>query len=113
MLFIAEVVCFMNTLEKIILFWKFHSDLLFGHDMTVIVYALITMHVSILIFLSHFPERWFSRLIYILIWSGVYSVVEWILFVFGRISYQNGWGIWYSFLFDLGMFSLRNRIASS
>ena len=86
--------------------WKFHPDFLFGHEMTVIVYALITMPVSILLFFSHFPERLFHRLIYILVWSGMYISVEWILHVFGRISYQNGWQFWYSFLFDLVMFSV-------
>ena len=86
--------------------WKFHPDLLYGQDMVVIVYALITMPVSILLFLSHFPESWFQRLIYILRWSGIYIFVEYILLVFGRISYQNGWELWYSFLFDIVMFSV-------
>ena len=86
--------------------WKFHPDLLFGQDMVVIVYALITMPVSIFLFLSHFPERWFQRLMYILLWSGIYISVEWILYVFDRISYQNGWQFWYSLLFDIVMFSV-------
>lgn len=86
--------------------WKFHPDLLYGHDMVVIVYALITMPVSIFLFLSHFPERWSQRLIYILLWSGIYISVEWILYKFERISYKNGWNIGYSFLFDIVMFSV-------
>jgi hypothetical protein len=104
MLFIAAGGLLYEYIVKDYSLWKFHSDLLIGHDMTVIIYALITMPISILIFLSHFPNRWFSRLIYILLWSGIYIVIEWMLYVFGRISYQNGWGIWYSFLFDIGMF---------
>ena len=86
--------------------WKFHPDLLYGHEMTVIVYALITMPVSIFLFLSHFPSSWGKRAGYILIWSGIYIAVEWILLVSGRISYQNGWIFWYSFFFDLIMFSI-------
>ncbi|WP_404328432.1 CBO0543 family protein [Mesobacillus maritimus] len=86
--------------------WKFHPDFLYGQEMVVIVYAVITMPISIFLFLSHFPERWFQRLNYILLWSGIYISVEWILYVFGRISYQNGWEIWYSFLFDIVMFSV-------
>jgi hypothetical protein len=74
--------------------------------MVVIVYAVITMPVSIFLFLSHFPERWFQRISYILLWSAIYISVEWILDVFGRISYQNGWKFWYSFLFDIVMFSV-------
>jgi uncharacterized membrane protein HdeD (DUF308 family) len=86
--------------------WKFHPDLLYGHKMTVIVYALITMPVSILIFLSHFPEKWLHRLYYILLWSGIYIVVEGILDFFGRISYHHGWKFWYSFTFDIALFSI-------
>lgn len=86
--------------------WKFHPDFLYGHSMTVIVYALITMPVSILIFLTHFPEKWGGRCLYILLWSGIYILTEWILYVFERINYQSGWEIWYSFIFDIVMFSV-------
>jgi hypothetical protein len=86
--------------------WKFHPDFLYGHEIVVVVYALITMPVSILLFLSHFPKTWMRRLLYILVWSGIYIIAEWILLVFGRISYQNGWKFWYSFYFDIFMFSI-------
>lgn len=86
--------------------WKFHPDFLYGHQMVVIIYALITMPVSIFLFLSHFPTTRFRQLFYIFLWSGIYIFVELILDNFGRISYQNGWKIWYSFLFDLMMFSV-------
>ncbi len=86
--------------------WKFHPDWLYGNSMTVIVYALFTMPISILLFLSHFPEKWVWRGMYILLWSGIYIAVEWVLYVSGRISYQNGWGFWYSFPFDIVMFSV-------
>ncbi|PLS08646.1 CBO0543 family protein [Neobacillus cucumis] len=86
--------------------WKFHPDILYGHHMVVIVYAVLTMPVSVLIFLSHFPPSWGRRFIYILVWSGMYIFVEWILLVFERISYQNGWRLWFSFLFDIMMFSV-------
>jgi hypothetical protein len=106
MLFIATGGLLYEYIVKENTLWKFHPDLLYGNDMTVIVYALITMPVSIFLFLSHFPKRWFQRLAYIMLWSGIYIAVEWILYVFGKISYQNGWKLWYSFLFDLVMFSV-------
>ncbi|PLT28904.1 CBO0543 family protein [Peribacillus deserti] len=84
--------------------WKFHPDLLYGKEMTVIVYALITMPISILLFLSHFPERWAARGMYILLWSGIYISVEWVLLKLDKISYDYGWTLWYSFLFDMVMF---------
>lgn len=86
--------------------WKFHPDFLYGHDMTVIVYALITMPISVLIFLSKFPDTWVRRGLYIVYWSGIYIGVEWILLIFGKISYQHGWEFIYSFYFDLMMFTV-------
>jgi hypothetical protein len=86
--------------------WKFHPDFLYGHEMVVIVYALITMPISVFLFLSHFPDQWLKRVVYILSWSLIYIGVEWVLFIFDRISYQNNWGMLYSFLFDLVMFSV-------
>jgi hypothetical protein len=86
--------------------WKFHPDFLYGHEMVVIVYALITMPISIFLFLSHFPKGLLKRGIYIVVWSAIYIVIEWILLITGRISYQNGWQFEYSFFFDLVMFSV-------
>ncbi|MEH7504398.1 CBO0543 family protein [Neobacillus drentensis] len=106
MLFIATGGLLYEYIVKENTLWKFHPDLLYSHRMTVIVYALITMPISIFLYLSHFPEKWFQRLAYIFLWSGIYIAFEWILYIFGRISYQNGWGFLYSFLFDLVMFSV-------
>ncbi|WP_066051715.1 CBO0543 family protein [Robertmurraya korlensis] len=86
--------------------WKFHPDIIYGHEMVVIVYAVITMPISIFLFLSHFPEKWLTRIIYIVGWSVIYILVEWVLYFFERISYQNEWTILFSFFFDLVMFSV-------
>lgn len=104
MFFIATGGLLYEYIVKDYTLWSFHSDFLIGNDMTVILYALITMPVSILIYLSHFPEKWISRLIYILLWSGIYFVVEWILDIFRRITYHHGWTIWHSFIFDIVLF---------
>lgn len=104
MFFIATCGLLYEYIVKDYTLWKFHPDFLYGHDMTVIVYALITMPVSIFLYLSHYPETRFSRFVYILMWSGIYIAGEFILYIFGRISYQNGWKFGYSFLFDIVMF---------
>ncbi|WEG12080.1 hypothetical protein PU629_18445 [Pullulanibacillus sp. KACC 23026] len=106
MFFIATGGLLYEFMVKDYSLWKFHPDILYGKEMVVIIYALITMPVSILIFLSHFPEKWSERVFYILIWSGIYIVVEWVMMIFGRISYSQGWHIWFSFLFDIIMFSI-------
>ncbi|NHM31813.1 CBO0543 family protein [Neobacillus terrae] len=106
MLFIAAGGLLYEYIVKEYTLWKFHPDFLYGHGMTVVVYALITMPISVFLFLSHFPKTWRIRFFYILLWSLIYITAEWILLITGRISYQNGWHFWYSFLFDLVMFSV-------
>ncbi|MBM7691503.1 hypothetical protein JOC77_000908 [Peribacillus deserti] len=106
MLFVAAGGLLYEYIVKKNSLWKFHSDLLYGHEMTVIVYAIITMPISIFLFLSHFPEMAIRRFLYILVWSGIYIAVEWVLLKFDRISYDYGWSLGYSFLFDLIMFSV-------
>ncbi|WP_409299912.1 CBO0543 family protein [Peribacillus sp. SCS-155] len=106
MFFIATGGLLYEYMVKDYTLWKFHPDFLFNHDMTVIIYALITMPVSIFLFLQHFPKEWSRRVAYIFLWSGIYIAVEWLLLKFDRISYQNGWHFWYSYFFDLMMFSI-------
>ncbi|PLT33134.1 CBO0543 family protein [Bacillus sp. V5-8f] len=106
MLFIATGGLLYEYIVRDYSLWKFHPDFLLGHDMTVIVYALITMPVSVFLYLSHFPIHWVDRLRYIFLWSGIYIAVEWILLALGGITYAHGWTFWYSFLFDLVMFSV-------
>ena len=88
--------------------WEFHPDFLYGHKMTVIVYAMLTMPVSVLIYLSLYPDNknWRKKIVYVLKWILVYIAVEWILMVTNRISYNHGWNIWYSLCFDALMFPM-------
>src|SRR4051812_2897130 len=72
MLFIATGGLLYEYIVKENTLWRFHPDFLYSNEITVIVYALITMPVSIFLFLSHFPERWSKRLLSILLWSGIY-----------------------------------------
>ena len=106
MLFISTGGLLYEYIVKEDTLWKFHPDFFYGHEMVVIIYALITMPISVFLFLSHFPSSWSKRIPYIVIWSVVYIIVELILYITGRISYQNGWKFEYSFIFDLVMFSV-------
>jgi hypothetical protein len=64
MFFIATCGLLYEYIVKDYTLWKFHADLLYGLEMTVIVYALITMPVSIFLFLSHFPKKWYLTLVW-------------------------------------------------
>jgi hypothetical protein len=86
--------------------WLFHPDFLYNQTITVIVYAVVTMPLSILIFLSHYPQKHMKQILYILKWVMIYSAVELALQLFGRITYQHGWNFWFSVLFDVVMFPM-------
>lgn len=86
--------------------WFFYPDLLFNEKITVIIYALVTMPLSVLIFLSRYPQTIRKQLIYLTKWVFIYAFVETILHSFGRISYQHGWNLFYSLLFDMMMFPM-------
>ena len=88
--------------------WKFHADFLYSHRIVVIVYALITMPLTVLLFLSRYPstERLWRQLRYYGIWITIYIIAEHFLRWFGYISYEHGWTFWYSLLFDMIMFPM-------
>ena len=86
--------------------WYFYPDFLFNEKMIVIIYALVTMPLSVLIFLSRYPQTSKKQLIYLTKWVFIYVFVETILLSFGRILYQHGWSLFHSLLFDMMMFPM-------
>lgn len=86
--------------------WVFHPDFLYDQQITVIVYAVITMPLSVLIFLSRYPKDNDKKIMYFLMWVAIYATVEFVLQICGRISYQHGWTFGYSILFDIMMFPI-------
>ena len=107
MLYIMSAGFLYEYLTKDYILWVFHPDFLYNHSVTVIVYAVLTMPLSVLIFLSRYPTSSLKKQIfYIAKWVSIYGVFEWILQITGGISYKNGWNFWYSVLFDLMMFPM-------
>lgn len=86
--------------------WTFHPDFLMNEQLTVLVYALVTMPLSVLIFLSRYPRTFRKQLLYLMKWVLIYASVELLLQSCGRISYNHGWSFYYSLLFDMMMFPM-------
>ncbi|WP_321166471.1 CBO0543 family protein [Paenibacillus sp. Soil766] len=107
MLFIMAGGLLYEYLTKDFHLWVFHPDFLYNHRITVIVYAVITMPLSVLLFLSSYPTTTkLKELVYLFKWVFIYSIVELALQIFGRISYDNGWTFWHSVMFDVMMFPM-------
>jgi hypothetical protein len=86
--------------------WKFYPSFLLSERMTVILYAVLTMPLSILLFLQHFPDTLWRQLRYILMWSMIYISGEAILLFTNSIAYEHGWHFWYSLMFDIVLFTV-------
>jgi hypothetical protein len=86
--------------------WLFNSDFLLNRPMITILYATITMPLSVLMFLSRCPTEIRKVVIYYCLWIIIYIGGEFILGIFGRISYFHGWNLWWSLLFDCIMFPM-------
>lgn len=88
--------------------WQFHADPLTNMTWTILLYTFLTMPANVFVFLSRFPEgkdRGRQTLHYAF-WIAIYMAGEILLVIGKRISYQNGWTLLMSFLFDCIMFPM-------
>ncbi|KPV38950.1 CBO0543 family protein [Alicyclobacillus ferrooxydans] len=71
--------------------------------------SLLVMFViypcTLLIYLPHYPKGWW-QILYILLWAGIWSCVEWVLTYLHLLLYQHGWIFGYSVAFDIVAFSM-------
>ncbi|HWP98693.1 MAG TPA: CBO0543 family protein [Syntrophomonadaceae bacterium] len=71
------------------------------------LFVMLTIYPSVmLIFLPKWPSGVWHQVVHILKWVVIFSAVEWILSLFGELTYHNGWSFWFSVLFDCVMFPL-------
>jgi hypothetical protein len=87
--------------------WLYNEALLPNHTMIEMVHSFVVFPVVVIIFLGRFPEKSNGKQIeYILRWLLIFALVELLLVKFNLFSYHNGWSIWWSVLFNVGMFTL-------
>ncbi|MDQ0116141.1 CBO0543 family protein [Paenibacillus harenae] len=86
--------------------WTFHPDVLPDIKLVVLIHAFISMPLSIFIFLSRYPAKPRKPFRYIIMWVCIYVGVEAVLAFFGRITYDHGWQLYHSVLFNLMMFTM-------
>lgn len=85
--------------------WSFESPLL-GKTFSNLLITLVFFPATILLYLPHFPKKRIFQIIYIFLWSGLYTLIEFVSLLLGYFSHFNGWTIWWTFLFNLVMFSI-------
>lgn len=106
MLYMLSAEMIYEFLTKDYSLWTFRPDILLNGTLVVLVYAVVSMPLTVLVFLSRYPQKWSKRILYYGKWVAIYMGVEVILSVTHRISYQHKWSLWWSFVFDVVMFPM-------
>ena len=85
--------------------WRFQVDFLVPSINGLYVYFTIFLP-SILLYLSRFPKRLIHQITYIIIWIGIYLVIELYTTSIGMQKNYNGWNIWWSLLHNTIVFPM-------
>jgi hypothetical protein len=85
--------------------WMFESDLLVFSINNLFIYFVIFVP-SILLYLSKIPKGFIHQIGYIVLWVGIYLVIELFTTSIGMQKNYNGWNIWWSLLHNVIVFPL-------
>jgi hypothetical protein len=92
--------------------WKFQTITPFGNHINLnhTIISLSKMVVqytsTISIFIGRLPSTFRGKLAWILLWTGIYGVTEGLSYVFGMMTYHNGWHLGWDILFNIMMFTV-------
>lgn len=84
--------------------WLFHDLVLPNHTTITVLAMVVTYSATVLIYLGRFPHGWLKRLLWFLLWVGIYLSAEYFNSKLGFITYYNGWNFWWSVLFTAIIF---------
>ncbi|QHT61223.1 hypothetical protein GXP70_15500 [Paenibacillus lycopersici] len=92
-------------LVKSIPLWKYKSSIL-SQELLDLMIIFVVQGAMIMLFLSYHPHKWRRMILYWSAWIIVFSVIEYIFNVNGRISYANGWNVVWSVIFYVIMYPM-------
>lgn len=100
---VYEILCYNYPM------WKFEYDqsipFLINHPLITIAISLILYPSIILIFLGRYPtESWKKKISWQILFVFLFSLSEYLMVKFGRITYHNGWTFGWSILFNVNTF---------
>lgn len=75
-------------------------------ELVCLVGEFLVFASTILIYLGRYPNGHFISAWWTCLWVLIYTVNEWILFLTGTFTYDNGWTLFDSFLFNILMLIL-------
>ena len=85
--------------------WKFPTNFLTPSlDELLLIFSIF--FPTTLLFLSNYPKKLYSQIIYIVAWVAFYMVIEIVDLMAGIIEYGSGWNLWWSLLHNTIQFPL-------
>lgn len=76
------------------------------HTHIALLIVAIKYPATILVFLGHLPAKIWKQLLYILLWTVLFSINEYTDLKLGALVHQHGWNMAWSALFSFAMFSI-------
>lgn len=76
------------------------------HTLLDLYWAVVIFPCIVILFLTFLPEGVFKTSAYIAGWSAGFALVELVMYFFKSIEYFNRWNTFFSFLFDVVMFTV-------
>ncbi|WP_274365387.1 CBO0543 family protein [Paenibacillus thermotolerans] len=89
-----------NFLAKKHLTWQFHPDWLLSHKVSDLLNTFVLLPSAAMLYLHFFPMTKGKKIAYYLAWVAGFSALEYLWFLFKRITYQHGW----SFIWSIGFY---------
>jgi hypothetical protein len=86
--------------------WSLEPTWPLKNEVTCIAGEFIVFACTILIYMGKYPPNHFISIRWTAIWVMIYTVNEVILLWTGTFSYQHGWTIFHSFMFNILLFIL-------
>jgi len=85
--------------------WRFTTHI--PTSVAELLMTLVIFPCVIFLFLPYFPKQnMVNKLLYICLWTLIFSLIECRAVKIGHFTYYNGWNLTYSVIFNLGMFTL-------
>lgn len=86
--------------------WNEIPDVGLNNKQTILLYSFTALPCGALLFLSTYPNSGMKKIVHTLAWIAIFSGVEYILHLFGKLEYNGGWNAWLSTVFNCLMFPM-------
>lgn len=87
------------------LLWMYVTDIL-NHTLINMLMMVTVYPATVMLFIPNYPKGIFNKVVYTLSWIFLFSLAEYIAVLLGCFSYEDGWSVGWSIIFNLVMFPL-------